>query len=232
MDTTVLREAAAYASLDEGGRLVVPTLLDSVQDREGHVVWRPSGLECGCDEPSRPPQIVDDRRQIADPQSVFQLVTMMQGVVQRGTGVPAGAGLNHLIAGKTGTTQDFTDAWFAGFTADLVTVVWVGFDNPTSLGENQTGAVVAAPIWHDYMAFALKHRPALTFPQPSGVTMSSWNTGSGTVMDALSRNQAPGASAPIGGGGLIAEAPPGALGASDASSGAAGGVDTSLGGLY
>ena len=232
VDTTVLREAAAYAGLDEGGRLVTPTLLDSVQDREGHVVWRPAGLDCGCDDASQPPQITDDRRQIADPQSVFQLVTMMQGVVQRGTGVTAGAGLNCPIAGKTGTTQDFTDAWFAGFTADLVTVVWVGFDNPTSLGENQTGAAVAAPIWHDYMASALKRRPVLTFPQPSDMTMASWNTGSGTVTDAFKAGQVPGASSPIGGSGLVAEAPPGSLGASDSSSGAAGGVDTSLGGLY
>ena len=232
VDTTVLREAAAYASLDEGGRLVTPTLLDSVQDREGHVVWRPAGLDCGCDNVSQPPQIVDDRAQIADPKSVFQLVMMMQGVVQRGTGVSAGAGLNHPIAGKTGTTQDFTDAWFAGFTSDLVTVVWVGFDNPTSLGENQTGAAVAAPIWHDYMASALKHRPVLPFPQPAGVNVVSWNTGSGSVLDAFKAGQVPGASGPVGSAGLIAEAPPGSLGASEASSGAAGGVDTSLGGLY
>ena len=79
------------------------------------------------------------RQQIADPASVFQLVTMMQGVVQRGTGVKAGKGLNRPIAGKTGTTQDFIDAWFTGFTPDLVTSVWVGFDTPTSLGNNETG---------------------------------------------------------------------------------------------
>ena len=102
------------------------------------------------------------RPQIADPDSDFQLITMMEGVVQRGTGVPAGKGLNRPIAGKTGTTQDFADAWFAGFTPDLVTVVWVGYDNPADLGNNETGGAVAAPIWHDYMATALAGRPVLS----------------------------------------------------------------------
>ena len=127
--------------------------IDSVQDPDGHVVMRAPGLDCSdCGDASKPPTVTDGRAQIADPDSVFQLITMMQGVVQRGTGIPAGKGLNRPIAGKTGTTQDFTDAWFSGFTPDLVTAVWVGFDNPASLGDNETGAAVAAPIWHDYMA--------------------------------------------------------------------------------
>ena len=172
VQTTVLQEAGAYASLDEGGRLVTPTLIDSVQDPDGTVVWRPpSGLSCDkCSDPGQPPRITQDRKQLADPASVYQLLTMMQDVVKHGTGVNAGKGLDRPIAGKTGTTQDFVDAWFAGFTPDLVTVVWVGYDNPASLGENETGGRVAAPIWHDYMAQALKHRPVLQFPQPPGVT--------------------------------------------------------------
>jgi penicillin-binding protein 1A len=233
VDTTVLREAGAYASLDAGGRKVVPTLIDSVQDREGHVVWRPPSLDCVCDDPSKPPLVTDERPQIAHPQSVFQLVTMMQGVVQRGTGVPAGAGLHRPIAGKTGTSQDFGDAWFAGFTPDLVTVVWVGFDNPSSLGDNETGAAVAAPIWHNFMAFALKDRPVLNFPQPPGVTMASWDSGSGTVTDAFKPGQVPGASGPVGDRGLVAGnsgATQGSQGESTAST--AGGIDSSLGGLY
>jgi penicillin-binding protein 1A len=236
VDTTVLREAGAYASLDEGGRQVIPTLIDSVQDREGHVVWRPGATECVCDAPGTPPVLDDQRKQLSDPQSIFQLVTMMQGVVQRGTGVPAGAGLHRPIAGKTGTTQNFTDAWFAGFTPDLVTVVWVGFDNPTSLGDNETGAAVAAPIWHEYMAAALKNRPVLSFPQPSGVTMASWSSGTGAVVDAFKPGQVPGASGPLGAG-EVANATNGS-GAQDASAAtaanpsSAGGVDSSLGGLY
>jgi len=235
VDTTVMRMAGAYAGFDEGGKEVIPTLIDSVQDRDGHVVWRPAPLDCpNCGNNAKPPELVDQRKQIADPDSDFQLVTMMQGVVQRGTGYTVGLGLNHPIAGKTGTTQDFTDAWFAGFTADLVTVVWVGFDNPASLGDNETGAHVAGPIWHNYMAFALKDRPALQFPMPPGVTMAKWDTGSGAVTDAFKSDQVPGASGPVGDG--LSGGGGGAGGGVTADGGNApapsGGVDSHMGGLY
>ncbi len=230
VDTTVLREAGAYASIAAGGREVKPTFIDSVQDPDGHVVMRASGLDCtDCSDASKPPAMNDTRPQIADPDSVFQLIAMMQGVVQRGTGVPAGKGLNRPIAGKTGTTQDFADAWFGGFTPDLVTVVWVGYDTPADLGANQTGGAVAAPIWHDYMATALANRPVLDFPMPPGLTMAPWNTGTGTVTDAFKAGQVPGASGPAGAG--FAAAPSG-----DGSSAPApivhGGIDNSMGGLY
>jgi penicillin-binding protein 1A len=228
--TTVLREAGAYASIASGGREVVPSLIDSVQDPDGHVVMRGAGLDCsGCSDPSKPPQLSDVRPQIADPDSVFQLITMMQGVVQRGTGIPAGKGLNRPIAGKTGTSQDFVDAWFAGFTPDLVTVVWVGYDNPASLGDNETGGAIAAPIWHDYMAAALAGHPVLSFPMPPGVTMAPWDTGRGTVSDAFKADQIPGASGPIGIG--VASAPS-ADGTPAAPTIVHGGVDNSMGGLY
>jgi penicillin-binding protein 1A len=230
VETTVMREAGAYASIATGGREVIPTLIDSVQDPDGHVVMRASGLECAdCSDASKPPEVTDNRPQIADPDSVFQLITMMQGVVQRGTGVAAGKGLNRPIAGKTGTTQDFADAWFAGFTPDLVTVVWVGYDNPTDLGNNETGGAVAAPIWHDYMATALAGRPVLQFPMPAGVTLAQWETGTGTVTDAFKADQVPGASAPLGMG--LASAPSGD-GSAPAAPVVHGGIDNSLGGLY
>jgi penicillin-binding protein 1A len=231
VDTTVIRMAGAYAGLDEGGREVIPTLIDSVQDRDGHVVWRPSARDCpNCGDPGTAPQLGDERKQIADPASVFQLVTMMQGVVQRGTGYQVGLGLNHPIAGKTGTTQDFTDAWFAGFTEDLVTVVWVGYDNPATLGDNETGAAVAGPIWHNYMAVALKDRPALQFPMPPGVAMASWNSGSGTVTDAFKPDQVPGASGPVGDG--LSGDTSGATADEGPAPAPSGGVDSRMGGLY
>ncbi|MBV8573416.1 MAG: penicillin-binding protein, partial [Acetobacteraceae bacterium] len=230
VDTTVLRMAGAYAALAEGGKEVAPTLIDSVQDRDGHVVWRTPGLDCdNCADPSAPPSLTDSRKQIADPDSVFQLVTMMQGVVKHGTGHEAGKGLNRPIAGKTGTTQDFNDAWFVGFTPDLVTAVWVGYDSPTSLGENETGGAIAAPIWRNYMAVALQNRPVLTFPQPPGVAMAKWDSGSGAVTDAFKPGQVPGASGSGGGGTASAEG-----GGGDTGGGRApvGGVDTGMGGLY
>ncbi|HUN42870.1 MAG TPA: PBP1A family penicillin-binding protein [Acetobacteraceae bacterium] len=236
VSTTVLQEAGAYASLDEGGRLVTPTLIDSVQDQDGQVVWRPAGLTCECSNPDAPPQIVDNRPVVADPQSDYQLLTMMQGVVQRGTGVPVAKDLGRPIAGKTGTSEDFNDAWFAGFTPDLVTVVWAGFDTPRSLGNNETGAAVAGPIWHDYMAQALKGRPVLQFPQPPGLVMASWQSRDGTVTDAFKPDQVPGASQPLDMGmGVASEsAVPGTTPAAapGGASGAGNGMDTSLGGLY
>ena len=230
VETTVLREAGAYASLAQSGRLVTPTLIDSVQDADGHVVLRHQGLDCqDCVNAAAPPELNDTRAQIADPQSVSQLVTMMQGVVQRGTGVPAGKGLNRPIAGKTGTTQDFVDAWFGGFTPDLVTVVWVGFDNPQSLGNNENGAAVAAPIFHDYMERVLAGRPVLNFPVPPGITMAQWDSGHGMVTDGFKDGQVPGASAPLGAG---LSSSPGDEVLSGAPPLAHGGIDTSLGGLY
>lgn len=227
VDTTVLREAGAYASLAAGGREVIPTLIDSVQDRDGRVVWRPGARPCsGCGDAAHVPVLDDPRKQIADAPSVFQLVTMMQGVVQRGTGTAAGAGLNRAIAGKTGTSQDFNDAWFVGFTPDLVTAVWIGYDTPTSLGNNETGGALSAPVWHDFMAAALKGRPNLKFIPPAGVTMASWDSGNGTVVDAFKPGQEPGASGPIGG------LPAGASDVASAPTQAAAGVDTGLGGLY
>ena len=226
VETTVLRQAAAYAGLAMGGKEVFPSMVDSVQDRDGHVIWRAGGLECrGCGDAGKPPTIADGRRQVADPASTFQLVTMMQGVVSRGSGVPAGAGLNRAIAGKTGTSQDFNDAWFVGFTPDLVTAVWVGFDDNTGLGDKETGGAISAPIWHDYMATALKNRPSLAFRVPDGVRMAAWDSGSGRVTDAWKPGQDPGASQ-------------GTIGGGDISSGVAVsenpglGIDSGVGGLY
>ncbi len=229
VDTTVLRQAGAYAGFATGGREVLPTLIDSVQDRDGHVIWSAPGIQCqGCDDPRHPPSLVDRRREVADPASVFQVVMMMQGVVQRGTGFEAGKGLNRQIAGKTGTTQDFNDAWFVGFTPDLVTAVWIGFDNPTSLGDKETGGAIAAPIWRDFMTVALKGRPALKFVPPAGVTVASYDSGYGQVTDAFKPGQVPGESGYDGTEGASADAaaPPPVAGSASA------GTDSGLGGLY
>jgi penicillin-binding protein 1A len=193
VETTVLREAGAYASIEDGGRVVVPSLIDSVQDRDGHTIWRPSGLAFGAGDPSQPPVLSDTRPQLADPASAYQIVKMMEGVVLHGTGVPVVEGLDRPIAGKTGTSQDFNDAWFAGFTPDLVTVVWVGFDSPQTLGDKQTGAVVAGPIWHDFMASAEAGQAPLDFPVPSGVSLFSWGCSAYECVDAFKPDQEPGA---------------------------------------
>jgi penicillin-binding protein 1A len=107
-----------------------------------------------------------------------------------------------------------------------VTTVWVGFDKPVTLGDNETGAAVAGPIWHDFMAVALKDRPVLTFRSPPGVTLASWNTGSGAVTDAFKPDQVPGASRSLG-------AQAGSAAPADGTETVRhGGIDSSLGGLY
>jgi penicillin-binding protein 1A len=193
VETTVLREAGAYASIDQGGRVVQPSLIDSVQDRDGHIIWRPPGLTFGAGDPAQPPSLYDPRQQVADPDSAFQIVKMMEGVMLNGTGKPVGAGMDRPVAGKTGTCQDYNDAWFAGFTPDIVTVVWVGFDNPRTLGDKQTGAVVAGPIWRDYMQTVLADTPPHDFRVPAGVTIDSWGCGSHMCIDAFKPDQEPGA---------------------------------------
>ena len=149
-------------------------------------------------------------------------------------------GLGHEIAGKTGTAQDFQDAWFSGFTADLATSVWTGYDTPTTLGNNETGAAVSAPVWHAFMAVALKNRPKLSFPVPDGLTLATWDTGTGTVTDAFKPGQVPGGSEPVAGLPTGATPMPNALPGTPGAPGstptppapAASAVDTGLGGLY
>jgi penicillin-binding protein 1A len=215
VETTPLHEIGAYAGIAVGGKEVVPTLIDSVQDRFGRIVWRPHDLDCqGCSDASKPPSIVDMRQQIADPYADRTLIDMMMNVVQAGTGRAAGAGFNRPIAGKTGTTQDWGDAWFSGFTPDLVTTVWIGYDNNFSLGRHMEGGILAAPIWHQFMVEAFKGRPVLQFPQASGPRIAfapPENHGAESVIGSGSRG---------GGGG-------------DQSQGSVhGGVDNKLGGLY
>ena len=243
VETTVLREAGAYAGIAEGGREVVPSLIDSVQDRDGHVMWRPASLVVGAGDPSQPPTLADPRGQIADPQSAFQVVKMLEGVVKYGTGVPAVNGMDRPIAGKTGTSQDYNDAWFAGFTPDLVTVVWVGFDSPQTLGDKQTGAAVAAPIWHDFMAEVLRSRPVLDFRVPDGVSLAQWGCGTHVCVDAFKPDQVPGSAGVNAGTQDILttdgnvqmvdpdpDMPPGTAPPPKPASGT--GVDTGVGGLY
>ena len=174
-ETTPLRLTAAYAMLVDGGKKLTPTLIDSVQDRNGLTVFKADQRPCeGCSNVEwsnqPPPVIPDTREQIADPGATYQLVQMMQGVVQRGTGFKVAA-VGKPIAGKTGTTSDWRDAWFVGFTPNLAAGVYVGYDNHDSLGRGAQAAVVAAPLFRDFMIAALKDAPATEFRIPPGLQM-------------------------------------------------------------
>ncbi len=223
-ETTVLRQATAYASFVNGGRAVTPTLIDTVQDRHGRVIWRSDARRCaGCDaaDPSAgPPALTEERRQIADPIATFQMVSLLQGAVQRGTGARAGAGLNRPVAGKTGTSNDYVDNWFVGFTPDLVVAVWVGFDEPRSLGDRESGGTNAAPIFRDVVAAALQGSPPVPFRAPPGVALVRVPLEGGqTILEAFrpgTENAARPPSDPFGNG----------------AGAAAAGLDSNLGGLY
>jgi penicillin-binding protein 1A len=174
-ETTPLRMTAAYAMLVNGGKRITPTFVDRVQDRNGATIFRADQRPCkGCSGilwPQQPmPAIPDTREQVADPGSAFQIVTMLEGVVERGTGTAIKV-IGKPIAGKTGTSNDFHDAWFVGFTPDLAAGVYIGFDDPDSLGDDETGGHVAAPVFRDFMMAALKDAPATAFRTPPGMRL-------------------------------------------------------------
>ena len=182
-ETTPLRLTTAYAMLVNGGRRITPTLIDRVQDRDGKTIYRADQRPCeGCSDVEwqhqAAPVIPDTREQIADRASAFQVVSMLEGVVQRGTGYAVHA-VGKPIAGKTGTTSDWTDAWFEGFTPDLAAGVFVGYDQPVSLGRGEQAAVVAAPIFRDFMIGALKDKPATEFRTPPDVQLYRVNPATG-----------------------------------------------------
>lgn len=173
-ETTDMRMTAAYATIANGGRKIVPTLIDRIQDRYGKTIYRHDDRICdGCvaDQWSNQPEplIIDNRPQVLDPMTAYQITSMMEGVVQRGTGTNAKA-LNRPVAGKTGTSNDYKDAWFIGFTPDLVVGIYLGFDTPKSMGKQATGGEMAVPVFTDFMADALKGKPPTPFNMPSGMT--------------------------------------------------------------
>ena len=173
-ETTLSRMTAAYAMLANGGRRISPTLIDRVQDRHGLTVFRHERRVCaGCNalEELGPavPYPLDPRERIADPQSVYQVVSMLEGAVLRGTGRRLRA-VGKPLAGKTGTTSDYVDAWFVGFASDLVVGVYVGFDRPRTLGHAETGSSVAAPVFGAFMREALDNAPATPFRIPPGMS--------------------------------------------------------------
>jgi penicillin-binding protein 1A len=173
-DTTVMRMTAAYATISNGGSKIVPTLIDRVQDRYGKTIYRHDERLCdGCNAENwhgqGEPLIIDNRPQVLDPMTAYQITSMMEGVVQRGTGTFAKR-LNRPVAGKTGTTSDYKDAWFIGFTPELAAGIYVGFDTPRNMGRQATGGGLAVPIFTEFMQDATKGKPPIPFNLPAGMS--------------------------------------------------------------
>ena len=172
-EVDLLSLTRAYAMLVNGGRWIEPSFVERIQDRNGRTVLRRDERPCPDCLAERwdaqaVPVLPDGRAAIEDPRFAYQLVNMLAGVVERGTAAEA-ARLGRPLAGKTGTTNDAKDAWFIGFAPDLVVGVWVGYDQPRSLGERETGGSVALPIWIEVMEQALAGQPPMPFRTPPGV---------------------------------------------------------------
>lgn len=183
-ETTVLRLTTAYAMLVNGGKKIEPTLIDRIQDRYGETIYVHDKRPCAnCGplirwEKQEAPEITDTREEIADPRTTYQIVSILEGVVQRGTGRKI-AELGRPLGGKTGTTNESKDTWFMGFSPNLVVGVFVGFDDPKSMGKRETGSSVAAPIFKEFMRDALKDKPIVPFRVPPGMKQVRINAATG-----------------------------------------------------
>lgn len=187
-ETTLMRLTTAYAQFVNGGKQIEPTMIDRIQDRRGETIYAEDQRTCfGCDavrwDGQPEPALPDPRPQVIDPRTAYQLVSMMQGVIQRGTGTKVRALYDDEplppLAGKTGTTNDYRDAWFVGFSPDLAVGVFVGHDMPTSLGNGEGGGAVAAPIFGRFMKDALVTDEVVPFRAPSGIRLVRVNARTG-----------------------------------------------------
>jgi penicillin-binding protein 1A len=174
-ETTLMRMTTAYAMFVNGGKRIHPSLIDRAQDRDGHDIFSNDPRPCAeCKNVSwtgqAAPELPDTRESVISPQTAYQIVNILQGVVDRGTAVRVKA-VGHPLAGKTGTSNDSKDTWFVGFSPDLAVGVFVGFDTPDTLGKKETGASAAAPIFRDFMTVALAGQAPQPFRVPPGVRL-------------------------------------------------------------
>jgi len=177
-ETTAMRMVTAYSMIANGGRRVKPTLIDRIQDRYGHTIFKHDQRECrGCDAPGgwknqAEPQLIDRREQVLDSMTAYQITELMEGVVQAGTATVVKE-VGKPIAGKTGTTNEAKDAWFVGFSPDVAVAIYMGYDKPRPLGKGNaaTGGHLAAPIARDFLKLALADKPAVPFKVPAGIKL-------------------------------------------------------------
>jgi len=183
-ETTVLRMVSAYSMIANGGRRITPTLIDRIQDRYGKTIYKHDQRECvGCDadkwKSQAEPTLIDRREQVLDPMTAYQITSIMEGVVQRGTGT-AVRDVGKPVAGKTGTTNDEKDVWFIGFTPEIAVGVYLGYDKPRHIGYKASGGQLAAPIVRDFLKTVLADKPAVPFRVPPGIKLVRIDSSSGT----------------------------------------------------
>ena len=191
-ETTLLNLTSAYCSFVNGGKLIKPVIIDRIQDGEGNTIINNENRKCvNCEQISFTgkefPKIEDNYEQVLTPQTAYQLTTILQGAVERGTGKKLKKlGLN--LAGKTGTTNDNTDAWFIGFLSNLAIGVYVGMDNPEPLGKFETGSKAALPIFEEFVKKAVKKSDSRPFKVPKDITLMVVDTNTGEKAKFTSKN--------------------------------------------
>lgn len=174
-ETTVLRMVNAYSIFANQGRAVAPTLIDYVQDRNGKIIWRADKRPCeGCNMPQwdgKPmPRPRLRAKQVIDPMTAYQMLHIMEGVVERGTATVL-RNLGRPMFGKTGTSSGPTNVWFVGGSADMVGGLYMGYDNPKPMGNHAQGGTIAAPVFYSFAARAMKDMPVVPFRAPAGIRM-------------------------------------------------------------
>jgi penicillin-binding protein 1A len=173
--------SGAYSMIVNGGYKIVPSMIEKIQDRNGKVIYQHDARKCiGCDIKSDHylphieeylPVIEENRELVTDPRSAYQLISILEGVVEHTQSGKAIKTLGRTLGGKTGTTNNNYDAWFIGFSPDLVVGTYVGFDDPKSLGKNEIGASVAQPIFVDFMKNALHNQKDVPFRIPNNIKL-------------------------------------------------------------
>ena len=191
-ETTLIKLTNAYCTFVNGGKKVLPIFIDRIQDRRGKTIFNADKRICiGCENISylkdEIPMIQDNKKQIISPETAYQITSMMEGVIKRGTGRKL-RGLGLVLAGKTGTTNKNMDAWFLGFTSKLVIGVYVGFDEPKSLGRYETGAKAALPIFKKFVQSVIKKKDARPFKVPKNISLVMVDVETGQTPNERTKN--------------------------------------------
>ena len=182
-ETSLINLTSAYAPFVNGGKKIQPNLISRIQDRRGKTIFQAQNRKCiGCDkfidQPTEYPKILNTNERVFSEETAYQMVTILRGAVERGTAKKLKS-LKVPIAGKTGTTNDNYDAWFIGFSSNLVIGVYIGFDSPKTLGKYETGSKVALPIFKNFVENALYKEDFKDFPIPENIYLTSLNYDTG-----------------------------------------------------
>lgn len=191
-ETTLLRLTTAFGIIANGGKKITPTLIDRVQDRRGHTLYKADERACAAclktlNPQEVPPLLENDRPTLVEAPITYQLISLLEGTIERGTGRRAKVE-GYPLAGKSGTSNDYKDVWFIGFSPNLVVGVFVGFDNPRSLGKHEEGGRVAGPIFAAFMKKALEGTSPIPFRIPKGLRFKKVNLETGSLAATTDKN--------------------------------------------